>query len=139
MKVITVEKSGLLEDFADWNVSKSYADLFMKKCAVTGQRVALKPFFFNDTMHLTDPRQLLSIQAAYWIRAYREACSKLEQAESLAAVRAIYYAAGALGVSHVTFGITAWWKNTFELHDLPALNYSHAKSPLERLAEFTKH
>lgn len=144
MKVITVEKAGLLNDFTVWNVSASYADLFMKKCDVKGQRVALRPFFFNDTMHLTDPRQLLSSQAAYWIRAYREAEGHTEQVEALASVRALYYTAGALGVSPVTFAIAAWWNSAYELHGLPALNHSQSDVRNRRIAAarpeaLTKH
>ncbi len=134
MKVISVEKTGLLNDFAIWNVSASYVDLFMKKCDVKGQRVSLKPFVFNDTMHLNDPRQLLSAQAAYWIRAYREAESHTEQVEALASIRALYFAAAALGVSPVTFALAAWWKSSYELHGLAAVNYSQSDLHKRRTA-----
>ena len=134
MDVITVEKSGLLNDFTIWNVSASYAELFMRKCDIKGERVSLRPFFFNDTMHLTDARQLLSMQAAYWIRAYRETESYTAQVEALASIRALYYAAGALGISPVSFAIAVWWKNTYGLHGLPALNYSQSDARNRRIA-----
>jgi hypothetical protein len=62
------------QELAVWGVPHNYA-FFREKHRKNG-RVALHPFFFNDTEHMTNPRHWLAINAAYWCCVYREAESK---------------------------------------------------------------
>lgn len=132
MKIITVEKTGLQEDFDTWGVSAEYAEFFLSKCAISGRYVSLRPFSFNDTEHLDDQHQWLAASAAFWCRVYREAETVIEQVEAISAIRALYYVAGLLGQGAITTAITTWWNLSFELHQLPAVNRSQqaGSSPL---------
>lgn len=130
MKIITVEKAGLLADFTVWGVSAEYAEFFLTKCAVVGPQVSLRPFLFNDTEHLDDKRQWLAAGAALWSRVYREAETSIAQVEAISAIRSLYYMAGLLGQGTITTAISAWWDLTIELHQLPAVNRS-AASPFD--------
>ncbi|ECS2631290.1 hypothetical protein AZF28_25495, partial [Salmonella enterica subsp. enterica] len=78
----------------------------------------------NDTEHMTNQRHWLAINAAFWCCVYREAESKEAQIEALAGIRAIFYTAGALGVGEIKALIQEWWRTTYELHLIPAPNYS---------------
>lgn len=127
MKIIAVEKKGLLSDFRDWGISTEYAEFFISKCEDDGKSVALRSFVFNDTIQLDNPIQWLSACAAFWCRAYRETESGLEQIEALSAIRALYFAAGFLGASPVVAMIRAWWSNSYELHRMTAPNISLAQ------------
>lgn len=122
MKTITVEKHGLLADFVTWGVAPNYARFFLGKCHEANGQIALEPFVFNDSMHLTNPHQWFAANTAFWCRAYREAESSKEQAETLASIRAIFFVAGMLGQGSITALILQWWRATFELHGLPAPN-----------------
>lgn len=124
MKHISVTTAGLREDFNNWGVPADYTDAFLNKCGCSDERVTLRPFAFNDTEHLTDQRHWLAANAAFWCRAYREAETACEQAETLASVRAVFYIAGTLGQGEVTALIRQWWSITSEIHQLPAPNYS---------------
>lgn len=124
MNIITVEKKGLLEDFRDWGVNPDYAEFFLSKCDTEGSTVALKQFVFNDTIHLDDKIQWLLVSSAFWCRAFREAETHAQQTEALSAIRAIYFAAGFLGVSPVVALIRSWWSASYELHSLSSPNQS---------------
>lgn len=126
MKVISVTNAGLREDLVAWRVSSEYVDAFFSKCTCDGERVTLRPFFFNDTVHLENPRHWLAANAAFWCRAYREAETAYAQAETLASIRAVFYLAGSLGQGEITAMIQLWWRQTHELHQVPAPNYSAA-------------
>lgn len=124
MKVIKVGKTGLMADFQIWAVQPEYVELFLSKCKDKGNEIELPSFFFNDTVDVTNPHQWLTASAALWCRIYREAETVLEQAEALGGVRAVYFLAGSLGHGAITTAISAWWNMAFELHQLPAVNYS---------------
>lgn len=126
MTIISVEAKDLGQEIAAWGVPHNYAMLFLSKSTVKNNRVALHPFFFNDTEHMTSPRHWLALNAAYWCCVYREAESKCAQVEALASIRAMYYTAGALGVGEVKALIQEWWRKTYELHKVPAPSYSAA-------------
>ncbi|CAI1619364.1 Uncharacterised protein [Serratia marcescens] len=132
MKVIAVEKQGLMDDLAAWGVAPNYARFFLAKCQEVDGLVALEPFVFNDSMHLTSPYQWFASNAAFWCRAYREAGTAEEQAETLASIRALFYVAGMLGQGSITALIIQWWSATYELHRLPAPNVSPADSLIFR-------
>ncbi|HIF6923368.1 TPA: hypothetical protein ACX39Q_001881 [Klebsiella pneumoniae] len=124
MSVISVDGSRLDKEMAAWGVQRNYVRAFVTKSTVQNDRVALHPFFFNDTEHLTSPRHWLAINAAFWCCAYREAENRESQIEALAGIRAIFYAAGALGAGEIKTLIQEWWRHTYELHQVPAPNYS---------------
>ncbi|BEN79606.1 hypothetical protein SMKC082_30160 [Serratia marcescens] len=122
MKIIMVEKLGLMDDFAAWGVAPNYARFFLAKCQEVDGQIALEPFVFNDSVHLTNPYQWLAANTAFWCRAYREAESSKEQAEVLASIRAIFFVAGMLGQGAITVLIRRWWCDTYDLHGLPTPN-----------------
>ncbi|WP_447885179.1 hypothetical protein [Serratia fonticola] len=126
MKTIMVEKRGLLEDFTAWGVAPNYARFFLAKCQELDGQIALEPFVFNDSVHLTNSHQWFAANTAFWCRAYREAESSKEQAETLASIRAIFFVAGLLGQGCITALILQWWQATFEIHGLPGLNHAVA-------------
>ncbi|EAA1840748.1 hypothetical protein ACLHOE_003377 [Salmonella enterica subsp. enterica serovar Newport] len=126
MSIISVEGKSLGAELAVWGVPHNYALAFAEKSTSKNGRIALHPFFFNDTEHMTNPRHWLAINAAFWCCVYREAESKEEQIEALAGIRAIFYTAGALGVGEIKALIQEWWRTTYELHLIPAPNYSAA-------------
>lgn len=126
MAIISVEANELGQEIAAWGVPHNYAMLFLSKSTVKNNRVALHPFFFNDTEHMTSLRHWLALNAAYWCCVYREAESKCAHVEALASIRAMYYTAGTLGVGEVKALIQEWWRNTYELHKVPAPSYSAA-------------
>ncbi|MEX3187869.1 MULTISPECIES: hypothetical protein [Serratia] len=132
MKIIMVEKQGLMDDWAAWGVAPNYARFFLAKCQEVDGHVALEPFVFNDSMHLTNPQQWFAANAAFWCRAYREACTAEEQAETLASIRALFYVAGMLGQGSIIALIRQWWSITYELHRLPAPNISPADTLIFR-------
>ncbi|WP_080218977.1 hypothetical protein, partial [Salmonella enterica] len=101
MSIISVEGKSLGAELAVWGVPHNYAVAFAEKSTSKNGRIALHPFFFNDTEHMTNPRHWLAINAAFWCCVYREAESKEEQIEALAGIRAIFYTAGALGVGEI--------------------------------------
>ncbi|MCU3617178.1 hypothetical protein N8V88_29675, partial [Enterobacter hormaechei subsp. oharae] len=111
---------------AAWGVPHNYAILFLEKSTVKNGRVALHPFFFNDTEHMTNKRHWLAVNVAYWCCVYREAESQYQQVEALASIRSMYYIAGSLGAGEVKALIQEWWRNTYELHQIPAPSYSAA-------------
>lgn len=144
MKIITVQKDGLIEELASWGVAHQYAEFFVSKCADDGQAVSLRPFAFNDTPHLNAPEQWLRCSAAFWARVYRDACQQIEQVEAISAIRGLYYVAGMMGQGSVAQTIWIWWERTYELHRLPTLNRSqvsinHQFDPLSRHRTFTTH
>lgn len=124
MTVISVDSKMLAQELAAWAVPHNYAMAFVAKSIVKGDRIGLHSFFFNDTEHLTNSRHWLAINAAFWCCAYREAESKESQIEAIAGIRAIFYTAGALGAGEIKALIQEWWRNTFELHRIPAPNYT---------------
>lgn len=124
MTSIAVDKKGFLTELLSWQVPAEYAAAFVNKNAGNNGRIILHPFFFNDTEHLTNSRHWLAINAAFWCRAFREAEGVQNQIETLAGVRAIYYAAGALGVGEVKALIQEWWRITIPIHNVPAPSYS---------------
>lgn len=126
MQVITVEEKGLTADFQTWGVTADYARSFLGKCQKQGEKVALIPVLFNDSMQLTNPQQWFAANAAFWCRAYREAETKCEQTEALASIRAIYYLAGTLGQGNIVVMIHKWWQSVFELHGLVSPNQTTA-------------
>ncbi|SFR13758.1 hypothetical protein SAMN04487773_3231 [Enterobacter sp. kpr-6] len=126
MTIISVSKDNLTNELEAWRVPMNYAVIFLRKNTDKGGRVLLHPFFFNDTDHMTSPRHWLAANAALWCAAYREAETRESQIEALASIRAMFYAAGALGQGEITTLIQNWWRNTFELHQVPAPNYSAA-------------
>ena len=74
---------------------------FLAKSTVK-MAVALHPFFFNDTEHMTNnKRHWLAVNVAYWCCVYREAESQYQQVEALASIRSMYYIAGSLGAGEV--------------------------------------
>ncbi|WP_279026861.1 hypothetical protein [Gibbsiella quercinecans] len=125
MKTIAVQKEGLLSDFNAWGVKSSYVRFFLEKCKETNGLISLAHELVNDSHHLTNPYQWFGANAAFWCRACREAQTPAGQLEALAAIRAIYYIAGSLGLGVITRMIALWWKNAQPLHGLPALNQSH--------------
>ena len=126
MPVISVDSANLGKELRAWGVPHDYTTLFLAKSVVKNGRVALHPFFFNDTEHLTSQRHLLAVNAAFWCSVYREAKSHIEQVEALAGIRTMFYMAGALGVGEIKALIQEWWRNTYELHQVPAPSYSAA-------------
>ncbi|HDU5188577.1 hypothetical protein ACU6ZO_08860 [Klebsiella aerogenes] len=124
MSIISVDAKELGRELAAWGVPHNYAILFLEKCTVKNNRVALHPFFFNDTEHMTRKRHWLAVNAAYWCCAYREAESQLQQVEALASIRSMYYIAGSLGAGEIKALIQEWWRNTYELHKVPAPSYT---------------
>ena len=126
MTIISVDRNALAAEFHAWRVPQAYGQAFANKNTDKGGRISLHPFFFNDTEHMTSPRHWLAINAAFWCCAYREAQKRDEQIEALAGIRAIYFAAGALGVGEITALIQEWWRQTHQLHAVPAPNYSAA-------------
>ena len=132
MKPISVEKAGLVDDFAAWGVAPNYARFFLAKCREESGRIMLEPFVFNDSIHMTSRYQWFAANAAFWCRAYREAGTAEEQAETLASIRALFYVAGMLGQGSITALILQWWSVTYELHRLPAPNASQADTLIFR-------
>jgi hypothetical protein len=130
--IISVNSQLLAEEFEAWNVPGNYARMFFDKNQVKADRVLLTSFFFNDTIHLNNPRHLLAANAAFWSIAYREAENRDLQVEALAGMRALLYAAGSLGVGEITTLIHGWWSLTFALHNLPLPNFS-ASTKLPRI------
>lgn len=124
MTIISVDKGTFEREVSAWNVPMNYTALFLKKNTNKAGRVSLQPFFFNDTEHMTNPRHWMAINAALWISAYREAEAKESQIEAMAGIRALFYVAGALGLGEVNVLIQQWWRTTYELHRIPAPNYS---------------
>lgn len=122
MKVISVEKQGLLADMQAWGVSPNYVHKFLTKNNDTGQHVELTAFQFNDTAHLNNPQQWLSAYAAFWCRVYREAEAVADQAQALGAIQSLNVVAGMLGQSAVVIMIHRWWEMSLPLHALPAPN-----------------
>lgn len=144
MKIITVQKEGLIAEMGNWGVTHQYAEFFIAKCADDGHAVSLRPFAFNDTPHLNAPEQWLRCSAAFWAMAYRDACQQIEQVEAISAIRCLYYVAGMMGQGSVAKTIWVWWERTYELHRLPTLNRSqgsvnHQLEPLNRHRIFTTH
>jgi len=128
MNIISVDGAVLSQEFNAWGVPINYAIAFAARSTMKDGRIALHPFFFNDTEHLTNPRHWLAINAAFWCCVYREAESKDAQIEALAGIRSMFYTAGALGAGEIIALIQQWWRLTFELHRIPAPNYSAATS-----------
>ncbi|GAA3594345.1 hypothetical protein GCM10023078_22270 [Gibbsiella greigii] len=125
MKIIAVQKEGLLSDFNAWGVKPSYARFFLEKCEETNGLISLAHELANDSHHLTNPYQWFAANVAFWCRVYREAQSPAGQVEALAGIRAIYYIAGSLGLEVTTRMIALWWKSAQPLHGLTAPNQSH--------------
>lgn len=73
MSIISVEGKSLGAELAVWGVPHNYALAFAEKSTSKNGRIALHPFFFNDTEHMTNPRHWLAINAAFWCCVYREA------------------------------------------------------------------
>lgn len=126
MTIISVDRKQLAHEFQAWRVPQAYGQAFANKNTDKAGRVALHPFFFNDTEHMTSPRHWLAVNTAFWCCAYREAQSRCQQVEALAGIRAMFFTAGALGVGEITAMIQEWWKHTYQLHAVPAPNYSAA-------------
>lgn len=126
MAVISVDSGIFNKELNAWGVPHNYTQLFLSKSVVKHGRIALHPFFFNDTEHLTIQRHWLAINAAFWCSVYREAESQYAQVEALASIRSVFYMAGALGVGEVKALIQEWWRKTYELHQIPAPSYSAA-------------
>ncbi|WP_421532909.1 hypothetical protein [Lelliottia amnigena] len=126
MSIISVDGKALGQEMAAWGVPHNYAVLFASKSTVKNGRVALHPFFFNDTEHMTNPRHWLALNTAFWCCVYREAESKYAQVEALASIRTMFYTAGALGVGEIKALIQEWWRKTYELHKIPAPSHSAA-------------
>lgn len=124
MTIISVDKGTFEREVSAWSVPMNYTALFLKKNTDKAGRVSLHPFFFNDTEHMTNSRHWMAINAALWISAYREAEAKESQIEALAGIRTLFFVAGALGLGEVNALIQQWWRTTYELHHLPAPNYS---------------
>ncbi|QCT18502.1 hypothetical protein FEM41_02025 [Jejubacter calystegiae] len=129
MSVFSVSKSGLISDLRDWGVPDEYAAAFLGKMINRGNGVAVPPFFFNDTDHLTNNRHWVAACAAFWCRVYREATSEVDMARALGAISATYYTAGALGQGELSAMISHWWRITFDLHQLPAPSYTAPNTP----------
>ena len=126
MAIISVEGKSLGAELAVWGVPHNYAVAFAETSTSKNGRIALHPFFFNDTEHMTNPRHWLAINAAFWCCVYREAESKEAQIEALAGIRAIFYTAGALGVGEINALIQEWWRTTYELHLIPVYRSAFA-------------
>ncbi len=124
MSIISVDRKILAKELSAWRVPFEYEEAFFDKSIVANGRVSLHPFFFNDTEHLTNQRHWLALNAAYWCCAYREAESQLQQVEALASIRSMYYIAGSLGAGEIKALIQEWWRNTYELHKVPAPSYT---------------
>lgn len=130
MSIISVDSKKLGQELAAWRVPAAYAVAFANKSTIADGRIALYPFFFNDTEHLTDARHWLAVNAAFWCCAYREAESHEAQVEALAGIRALFYVAGTLGVGEIKALIQEWWRSSFALHQVPAPNFSAANNPI---------
>lgn len=61
MSIISVNAKELGQELAAWGVPHNYAILFLEKSTVKNGRVALHPFFFNDTEHMTNKRHWLAV------------------------------------------------------------------------------
>ena len=126
MTVISVDSITLAQELIAWGVPRNYSLAFASKSIIKNGRIGLHSFFFNDTEHLNNQRHWLAINAAFWCCVYREAESKEAQIEAIAGIRAIFYAAGGLGAGEIKALIQEWWRNTYELHKIPAPSYSAA-------------
>lgn len=126
MTIISVDRKALEDEFYAWRIPQNYVTAFEYKNIDKGGRISLHTFFFNDTEHMTSPRHWLAINAAFWCCAYREAQKHDAKIEALAGIRAIYFAAGALGVGEIVALLQEWWRQTHQLHAVPAPNYSAA-------------
>lgn len=124
MAIISVDCKSLVQELNAWGVPHNYAVLFEEKSTSKNGRIVLHPFFFNDTEHLTNKRHWLAVNTAFWCCVYREASNKELQIEALASIRAMFYTSGALGVGEIKALIQKWWRHTYELHQVPAPNYS---------------
>ena len=124
MKIITVDEIGLIESFAAFGVKFNYSRLFLSKCHVSKGRVALTSFMFNDTVHLDNPHQWFAANAAFWVRAYRESETVIEQVETMASIRALYFLSGSLGQGQIHEMIRTWFNQSKEVHRIGALNMS---------------
>lgn len=60
MAIISVEGKSLGAELAAWGVPHNYAVAFAEKSTSKNGRIALHPFFFNDTEHMTNPRHWLT-------------------------------------------------------------------------------
>jgi hypothetical protein len=129
MKIIAVEREGLLADLQAWGVAPNYVHKFLAKNVDNGQTVELTAFQFNDTQHLNNPHQWLAAYAAFWCRVYREAEAAADQAQALGAIQALNVAAGMLGQSAFVVLVHRWWEMAFPLHQLPALNARFTPEP----------
>jgi len=124
MKIITVDEKTLMDEFATFGVKFNYGRFFLDKCHVSGGRVALAPFMFNDTIHLDSPHQWFAANTAFWITAYRESETLVEQVEVMASIRSLYFLSGSLGQGQIHAMIRTWFDQTKELHCIAALNIS---------------
>ena len=70
MKPISVEKAGLVDDFAAWGVAPNYARFFLAKCREENGLIMLEPFVFNDSIHITNRHQWFVANVVFWYRAY---------------------------------------------------------------------
>jgi len=124
MKIITVDEKNLMEGFATFGVMYNYSRFFLGKCHVSDGRVSLTPFMFNDTEHLANHHQWLAANTAFWITAYRESETLVEQVETMASIRSLYFLSGSLGQGQIHAMIRTWFNQTKELHCIAALNIS---------------
>ncbi len=76
MSIISVEGKSLGAELAVWGVPHNYAVAFAEKSASKNGRIALHPFFFNDTEHMTNQRHWLAINAAFWCCVYAKLRAK---------------------------------------------------------------
>ncbi|ANR76489.1 hypothetical protein [Klebsiella variicola] len=47
-----------------------------------------------------------------------------ELGRELASIRSMYYISGSLGAGEIKALIQEWWRNTYELHKVPAPSYT---------------
>lgn len=124
MKIITVQKEGLIAELRSWGIADHYVGFFISKCDGDGRTVSLRPFAINETPQLNESAQWLRCCVGFWATAYRETEQKIEQIEAISAIRGLYYVAGLAGLESVARTIWIWWSSTYELHRLPSPNYS---------------
>lgn len=80
MTIISVEGKSLGAELAVWGVPHNYALAFAEKSTSKNGRIALHPFFFNDTEHMTNPRHWLArsrssaLRCGYRLRQTLDVC-----------------------------------------------------------------
>ncbi|WP_270494319.1 hypothetical protein [Citrobacter gillenii] len=128
MTIISIDKELLQQAAYDWGVPDGYVSVFCRQCVERAGRVLI-PFVFNAHEHQDNQRHWLAFNAAMWCCVYREAQTKQGQGEALGCIRALFYVAQTLGEGEIKKLLWEWWSQTYELHRVPAPDFSAVQSP----------